>query len=512
MTLISGKISLVVPVLLAFLLTTASAVLLNSSIYIASHGTIDYSSVLSSYQKSELRGVLVKFMSWYEHDDDLICETLANYSINAVYLEVVPTSWTGVDMNEFEDMINACRKYGLDFHVLVIYGPYDPTYTQDYFGYGFSGSNPDWRMIDVNGNPVNWVCLQRASTRARFKQVIETMVTTFPGIVDINHDYVRYPTSAEGIDSRSVCYCDECKAAFAAWLLANGKPAIGTLWPGPFASGGARWKDFAEWRCNPINDIVRDVRQWALAKNSNMRFTADTWIPYWVTEPETYKEAIGQDPAYWISQGWLESIDPMIYTGSMSTLTLTVDTVIQYQTGNDKGAIPLVPFITQGGPGVGVNAVPTSFWVQEIDYLRQKGCNGFIIWRYGGPGFSETGTPFTDIRPYLAAIRDTCAKGAYPVFKQSRPYAMGSTITWQTTLNTTGKVEYSKTAMFTAIPKTGSLLPYVDIDYVPGTILSESTPNQNHLIIVPLSPPFYFRIRDVDSNVELASPVYLNTG
>ena len=513
MTLISGKTSVVVPVLLAFLLITTSAVSLNSSTYIASHGTINYSKEM--YQKSELRGVLVKFLMWYTHDDDLICQTLASYGVNAIYLEVNPMAWTGYMLKDFQSMIDSCKKYGLDFHVLIVYGSYDPTYTQDDYGYGFSGSNPDWRAVDVDGNYVNWSCFQRASTRARIKQVIETMVTAFPDIVDINHDYVRYPITAEvnvPDINRKVCYCDECKVAFATWLEQNGKPPIGTEWAGPFAYGGARWKDFAEWRCNPINNVVRDVRQWALAINPNLIFTADTWIPYWVTDPEIYKESIGQDPAYWISQGWLDAINPMIYTNSMNILNITTDAIIQYQTGDNKGAIPFVPFITQGGPGVGVDAVPIDFWVQEIDYLRQKGCNGFIIWRYSGPGLDETGTPFTDIGPYLAQIRDSCAKGVYPVFKQSGPSAIGSTITWQTTLNTTGKVEYSASPIFVATPKIGTLLPYVDIDYVPGTILSEFTPNQNHLIIVPLSPPFYFRIRDVDSNVELASPVYLITG
>jgi len=509
MTLISRKISLVVPVLLAFLLITTTAASLISSTFIASYGTINYSSVFSkAYQKSELRGVLVKFIYWYEYDADLIAQTLASYGFNAVYLEVNPFVWTGYMLKDFQSMIDASKKYGLDFHVLFLYYGYDSGYTdaaEAPYPYGLKGSDPDWRMIDVDGNPVDWSCFQRASARARVKQVIETMLTFFPDIVDINHDYIRYPTEM----THRVCYCNECKAAFEQWLQVVGKAPIGEQWPGPFAYGAPRWKDFAEWRVNPINNRVRDVRQWALAKNPNLIFTADTWIPFPGWTPDLYKEELGADYPYWISQGWLDAINPMIYTNDLSYLTYAIDNIIEYQLGSSKGAIPLVPFISHGGPGVGYDAVSIDFWVQEIDTIRQKGGNGFIIWRYSGPGLSAG---FTDITPYLAAIRDRSAKGAYPVFRQSGPFIAGSTITWQTSLPTIGKVEYSQTPIFTATPKTGSLLPYVEIDYVPGTILSESTPTQNHAITIPLSPPFYFRIRDEDSNVELASPVYLVTG
>jgi len=501
MTLISGKRAriLVVPVLLAFLIIATCASSLDGTASIASYGTIDYSDVFSEvYRKSELRGVLVKFLGQYAHDDDLICQTLASYGFNAVYLEVNPFCWTDSMLSQFPDMISACKKHGLDFHVLFLFYWYDAS----------AGSDPDWRMVDSNGNYVNWCCLQRASTRARVKQVIETMLTNFPDIVDINLDYIRYPAGEGGIDSYSVCYCDECKAAFLQWLTDNSKTFTGN-WA-DYYHDGSHWAEYAEWRCEPINNIVRDVRQWALAINSHVLITADVWSPYAGWTPDTYKEFIGQDPAYWISQGWLDAVNPMRYADSMSRVQQLQD-VIQYWTGAEKGAVPLVPFISPGSPGSGISPVSTDFWVQEIDYLRQIGCNGFIIWRYCGPGFDETGTKL-DITPYLAAIRDSCAKGAYPVFTQSQPLITDSLITWWTSLPTTGTVEYSQTPMFTATSKNGSLLPYVDIDYVPGTILSESAPTQNHEITVPLSPPFYFRMRDVDPNVELASPVYLNTG
>ncbi|MFX1520821.1 MAG: family 10 glycosylhydrolase [Promethearchaeota archaeon] len=499
--------------LVAVLLVSTTLASLSTTVSFHNSGRIDYPIIsYGKTQQSELRAALIKFIFNYNHDDELICQTLANYGFNAVYLELDPMAWTGFMLKDFSSMISACNKYGLEFHVLLIFGTYDPDYTDSsedmYPQFGLSGgSNPDWRMVDANGNYVSQSCFQKASTRARVKQVIETMVTMFPDIVDINLDYVRYPTTY--VNSRSVCYCDECKAAFETWLAQNGKDPIGSSWPGPFVYGGARWKDFAEWRCIPINNMVRDVRQWALAKNPDISFSADTWVSYAGWTPDTWKDELGQDPAYWVSQGWIDSINPMVYTNSLSSLSSRIDNEQQYHLGDSKGAVPLVPFMTQGGPGSDVGSpIPVSTWIQEINMLREEGANGFIIWRYSGPGLQ---TGWTNIEPYLAAVRDSTEKGAFPVFKQSSPIATGSTIEWQTSLPTTGRVEYSSSPMFTTTLVNGALLPYLDVNYVPGTVISESTATLNHSITVPISPPFYYRIIDEDAYIELASTVYRAT-
>jgi len=476
----------------------------------------------------------MKHLVGYTNDYALICQTLASYDFNAVYVEVNPFEWTGNMMNEIPKFMTACANNGLELHILFLFYGWSDTYTTEGNEapnpYGLTGADPDWRMVDAGGNYVDWCCLQRTSTRARVKQVIDIMFNYYgSGIAGINFDYVRMPASSEGIDSYSVCYCNECKAAFQAWLPTVGKTFTGN-WS-DYYHGGSRWADYAEWRCNPINNIIRDVRQWALAKKSNLTFSADVWSPFrWVEwSPDYYKDYMAQDPAYWVSQGWLDMLNPMEYISDWTGLQFAINNAMTYFTGGEisnsykstdpttyvgdgKGSIPLVPFITTGQYGSGVSPVNTAFWLQEIDFLRSSGCNGFIIWCYAGPGM---GWPGYDVTPYLAAIRDRTDGGKtwFSVFTQSRTHAIGSTIIWQTSLPTIGKVEYSQTQIFTATPRNGSLLPYVDINYVNGTILvSELTPTQNHEITVPLSPPFYFRIRNADSSVEPATPVYLNTG
>jgi hypothetical protein len=514
MSTISGKLHVTALVLLVILIATTSVFALYSSpVNIGTNGTIDYSKIFLNVQ-SELRGCDIKYLVAYSHNDTLIAQTLASYGFNAIYVECNPFAYTGLVMSNFQDMINACKKYSLTFHVLLTLnagtGPgYIDTY-EDY-GYNLTGYRSSWCTALENGTLHNSISFSSDAARNRMKQVVQTMLTLFPDIVDINLDYVRYPSNDPIPDvNYRVPYDNASETAFLAWLTSNGKAFSGN-WS-DYYHGGSHWTDFATWRAIPIDDMVRDIRAWALAVNSKIMITADVWTP-WQTAgwtPDLVKNVLGQDTPYWISQGYLDAVDPMNYVPDLASLQYRMDNESTYwMGGTPKGPIPMVPFITQGGPGGDVDTpIAISTWLQQIDYLRSSGCNGFIIWRYAGPGLSETGTPYTDIRPYLAAIQNSSAEGAFPVFGQTSPSVIGSTITWQTSLPTMGKVEYRLTQMFTATPENGTLLPYVTIDYTPGKILSDSVPGQAHSITVPISPPFYYRIISNDTNVELVSPEY----
>jgi len=495
-----------------FLVMASVIAELNYSVRLTNSGRIS----LLKTQISELRGVLVKYLNKHPHNDSFICETLASYGFNAVFLEVSPWGWTGNMLKNIPSFIDACKKYGLDLYILFLFygGGYYPEYYKDMYPLLTDGDDA-WRMVDKDGNYVDWNCFQKQGSRERVKAVIDTLMSNYGNdIAGICFDYVRMPASSEGIDERSVCYCDECKAAFRDWLATVGKTFTGN-WS-DYHYGGSHWLDYAEWRTIPINNMIRDVREWALAWNPNLKFSAAVWSPYrtdWGWTPDGYIESIAQYTAYWISQGWLDMISPMEYIDDMTRLQHAMNQTLQYWTGGNattgaKGAISLVPFMTYGQYGTGVSPVSIDFWVSEIDYLRSIGCNGFIIWSYSGPGMDWG----VDATPYLAAIRDNTSKGAFPVFTQSTPTISGSEITWITSTLTIGKVEYSRTPLFIAVSKNGSKLPYVDIDYVSGTVISESSPTKIHRLVVPISPPFYFRIINNDTNIELASLTYLISG
>lgn len=508
MVQISGDIRRVVPVLLIILTVIAGA--FAQYVYyvnITSRGTLSYS--WKAYQ-SELRGVLIKPISWYPHDDNLIAQTLADYDMNAVYFQVNPFAWTGLDMSHFQDMIDACKQYGLSFHVLVTIGfECDPTYQTDpheiYHPYGFSGYQAEWCTYDNTGALTKYPSYCASAARDRIKQVIQTMVRFYPDIVDINLDYIRYQT-AGGINYK-IPYDEASKNEFLAWLADNGKTFTGD-WS-DYYYGGSEWRDFAQWRVIPVNNLVREAGMWAREIKPSLAITADVFSPWYGWTPDTNIEQIGQDVADWINHGYLDAVNPMNYIQTLAEMQDRVNKEGQFWLGTlPRGAIPLVPFITTGGSGTG-GVVSIDVFIQQVNFLRDAGCNGFILYMYDGPGYSTGWNPTV---PYLTAIRDSTTKGTFQTFLQYEPSANGRVISWQTSLPTLGSIEYSTSPMFTGVPYEGTKVDYVDIDYVAGTLITNPTATTQHTFTVPISPPFYYRVIDNDGNVELASPIHLVTG
>jgi len=180
---------------------------------------------------------------------------------------------------------------------------------------------------------------------------------------------------------------------------------------------------------------------------------------------------------------------------------------IQVGVGGPEGKIPIVIFIANQYPVV---KTPEQLEA-EVDVLRQEGADGWIIWKYGGPGASEVGE---DIQPYLDAI------DLFPVFSlmntsfSTTPYTC--TITWTTGLPATSKVEYSTSPLFIASRKYDSAndFDYWDIDHVLGTIVENATPVTDHSItLTDLLPgtEYYCRVQSEDSNGIAASRVYTFT-
>jgi hypothetical protein len=512
-----GIIRRAVPVLLVILSVIAGAFAqYSSSVYIANRGRISVSSI--AYQ-SELRGVLIK-QNYVPPDPTTICDTLVQYGINAIYYQINPFYYTGLDLSRFGAMIDAIKVkqnqgYDLDFHVLMTVGfgtgtDYTTQNNEQYWPYGFTGYQQVWCTYDNTGQLTRYPAYRGTEAKDRIKEVIQKMLTLYPDIVDINLDYIRYQTD-NGINWM-IPYDNASKSDFLTWLTANGKIFTGT-WSDYFYSNGSKWTDFAQWRATTVNRIVTDITAWAREIEPSIRVTADVfcpWIGTWY--PDTLIEEIGQDTAYWISQGYLNSVDPMNYYQTLADMQYRVNKEKQYWLGADqhptgKGAIPLVPFITTGGSGTG-GVVPIDVFIQQINFLRDSGCNGFILYMYDGPGFSTGWNPTV---PYLAAIRDNTTKGAFPTFTQNTPSAVGNIISWQTSLPTLGSVEYSTSPLFVATPYTRRVST-VDVDYSAGTVITNPNATTQHTFTLPISTPFYYRVIDNDSNIELASSVHLATG
>jgi len=249
---------------------------------------------------------------------------------------------------------------------------------------------------------------------------------------------------------------------------------------------------------------------WMKAIKPDLKISAAPWRIVASEGPAHVVKLLGQDWMDWVMKGYLDWVAPMVYTYPAELETMfrpDVRSNIQVGVGGPEGKIPIVIFIANQYPVV---KTPEQLEA-EVDVLRQEGADGWIIWKYGGPGASEVGE---DIQPYLDAI------DLFPVFSlmntrfSTTPYTC--TITWTTGLPATSKVEYSTSPLFIASRKYDSAndFDYWDIDHVLGTIVENATPVTDHSItLTDLLPgtEYYCRVQSEDSNGIAASRVYTFT-
>lgn len=453
-------LSVLVMLLGIFNLSPAISSLMNDVI-IRSTGRI--ATIAPTAYKSEIRGVFIhESIFAYSHDWNVIAQTLKQYKINAVYANFIGHAGGIRSHDEWIAAIEAFHSRGIEFHVAMNV-------------LGDMASTPETAAIGSGGNPVSWNC--PIKVRDLVKQTVEHVASTYD-IDGFMFDYIRY-------DTTSMCYCNECKAAFEAWL---GETIVD--WPGDFAPDQPRWKEFAEWRNIPVTELVRDIHTWMLTIKPNLKFSLASWT-YFQDCPIYWRKWIGQDTGDWIRNGYLDTVAPMMYTTDLTELQDEIQTNFKYMTAGPEGKIPLLAFLR--------NDITTPAGLKNlIDLVRSLGCDGWIIWRYGGPGID--GAP-VDITPYLSILDIPDVFSLRNI--QVSPSDTQATVTWITELPATSKVEYSMSPLFNASWELWrGDFNYWDIDHVAGAIAEDNTTVTDHSItLTGLSPEtkYYLRVQSEGS-------------
>jgi hypothetical protein len=430
--------------------------------------------------KSDIRGVFLHTPWGYNPQWDVIADTCLNYGINTIVIETYTSHfWSGgkiVDFPELRTAITAFHNKGLRVHVLLCVA-----------------LTPDTGMKAKNdaGETVDWLCFTKNASKTMLKAVAESLARDYD-IDGLMFDYIRWDT-----ENGFICFCNECKAKF---MADTGLTDV--KWPTDCLPGGRYYWNFTQWRCIPVTEAVRDMRNAMLAIKPNMLFSAAVWTAfqdcgnYWVEE-------IGQHTADWVDKGYLDFVSPMIYT---TTLTGT-DSVEQctrnsrdFYVGGPEGKIPLVVFTT-----IDIDGNPRNIdnFVQAIRLMRNNGADGWIIWRYGGPGLPE----YFDIRPYLGALQEAgLMEPVWAVQNLTVTVNLGknaATISWTTTVPTKSRIEYADYPLFNATVRYGDFgrqLYYKDIDYVGGVINETTTLETTHSFTIPITGKTRFRIQCIDAN------------
>lgn len=434
--------------------------------------------------ESEIRGVLIHWATitdWYA-----IAETLAQYKINLLVFDFARiVGWTPYNPSVLDAAIAACHARGIEVHAMM-----EVFYTETVF--------PDTAAESNTHTQVAWTCPTKQATRNKVRSIVEEAARH--NVDGFMFDYIRYE-SASGVSSKNICFCSECKAAFEKWL---GESITDVQWTTDFGPGGARERERMEWRVLPITELVRDVRNWMTAIKPNLEFSAAVFHAV-VGAPEYHRYWIGQDTSDWVAKGYLDFVVPMHYGANLTQIRDRLILERDLFVGGPEGMIPIAVFITSGLSSV--NPFNPTTFTQVVETIRSLGLDGWIIWKYGGPGV----TGWIDISPYLDNIRNATADGLFETFSlNSINVDPTGKVTWSTKLPATSRVEYSASPLFVANYKVGTTIHYWDIDHILGAVREDLTPITSHSITLTdltLGTKYYYRVQSEGGGVA-SSRVY----
>jgi hypothetical protein len=439
------------------------------------------SPIFSTKFYSEVRVMFVHCLS-FPANWTAIAECAKQYNFTVVNVECLSCQaanynsdyvWNPTGTDELSAALRECHARGLKVWVNfdVLSSP---------------GSHTELKARDVNGSILDWTCPSNPLAREHLYNLTRELITKFPELDGMMLDYIRY-------DTAEMCYCEHCRNAFI-----EDTGLTDTVWPTDVYWGGKYRAEFMEWRVKKVTEIVEMIRSTILAVKPNFEFAVAAWAifdegagPYW-------RYWIGQDVADWVNKGWIDYVSPMIYITDWSELDhfkQTVNCSINVFVGSPQGKVQIIPSITTGL----TEPVDPDLFKAEINYLRQIGCNGFQVWRYGGEGSTHS---VADVRNYLSFIDlpETYLLGNINVSIENTT----ATITWITTKPATSKVEYAILPLFNAsyIYKADINFHYWDIEYTPGMMIENSTISIYHKVtLYGLAPEskYYFRVQSKNS-------------
>ena len=430
--------------------------------------------------KSEVRGMFVHCWDDQYPDWELIAQTCLDYGINTMFIEVDRARFYDFSTGTLKDFpllhtaIDACHRRGLNVHIVFLMQFGTPT---------------NMAAVDSAGT-TNWMCVTKQASRQMLKAVVEKIAREYD-IDGFMFDYIRWRTM-------DMCFCDECKAKF---IADTGLTDV--VWPTDVLEGGRYYWNFLQWRMIPITETVRDIRNWMLALRPNLTFSAAVFTAlencgnYWVMR-------LGQHAADWVDKGYVDFITPMLLGGNPTENADNLGDSLNFYVGGSEGKVPVIPSCANIDPDNGLGRTLENF-VEIVTQIRQSGADGWMVFRYGGPGLSTPG--FVDVRPYLAALNDAgLIEPVWAIQNLSvsiNPEQTQATVSWTTTAPTRSKIEYSSEPIFGGVERYGDFerpIYYIDMDYVGGTIQEDTTLKTEHSFTIPITDQTQFRIQSIDQN------------
>jgi uncharacterized lipoprotein YddW (UPF0748 family) len=483
------------------------------SISIPSSGRILIIQSSARVAESQWRGVLVGQQDESNANWTLMASTLAPYGINFVDIDVIrnyETAYTSTVVSQslvspainFTQAINVFHSYGIQ-----VYAHFS-TMMKAYHLDGINRSVeylPSGSLTPTDYYNGAWLDIANPATPPLIQALVHELVSNYR-IDGIVFDYTRWddfmPVNPDAFTQFQTDTGLDTSVSYTQW--------ISDIAPTSHGGNAKYYTQFYEWRTQLVDTFVRNITQWALAINPNLKFGATPHSIY-VNHPDYWSFDQGQDCAYWISQGYIQFVMPMYYTGDFQQDMQAWET---YTTGGAHGLIPIVPCITAGGSSFSYNNTVAQV-VSYVSTILANGADGWMINGYGGPGANPTSGDL-DLTTYFAALTLPQTFALTNISTQ----ALNSTseqISWITSSVANSTVEYNSSQLFvwsqlTSTNMTSSGFPYWQNNHIKGFLTINTASVTNHAItLTGLTPgtKYYFRIQSGDPSGIATTPVMM---
>jgi uncharacterized lipoprotein YddW (UPF0748 family) len=212
-----------------------------------------------------------------------------------------------------------------------------------------------WVLAGEDGRERRWLDPSAADLRAMLVQAGRELATRY-AVDGVHLDYVRYADFSGSLGP----------AVRRSFEAASGRNVAD--WPAGVKPGGARYEEFAQWRCDQVTALVADLRTLLRREAPGRLLTAAVYGKY-----PSCVGAVGQDWTAWLRQGYVDYLMPMNYTTDLERFR----ELVGRQTSSRWMRRRMLP-------GIGVTAAESRLGaaavIDQILAVREADAPGFVLY------------------------------------------------------------------------------------------------------------------------------------
>lgn len=279
-------------------------------------------------------------------------------------------------INYLDQAIKAAAKYNIRVHAWCESG---------YWQFGTTGqsnfvANPEWRSFNVATNDVGgdgtagqvFANLANPGVQAKMRAYFAELAG-YTGLWGIQTDYHRFALDNNTSDTYPApwSYDTWSRTTFQAMY---GSDPITTA----ATTSGARWLDFLSWRRAGVSAAAREMHEGINGVHSGIEFSAAMFASAMSSSAQLAK---CQDWYTWTTNNWIETLVPMAYGSTTSSIQTDINLTKTYAAGKR---------VVAGLAITGTSPHPAI--ADQLNAIKAVGVESFVF--FDGTAFSATASQF----------------------------------------------------------------------------------------------------------------------